>query len=139
MEFISSILLLLLGVLGAANLIIARKPEAKELIAKLAPYQGWIGAIGALYGIWNIIHALMNMVALKLVPVWWISYLASGVFLVGLGLLFGVGVLKTFIKNEQAREKMDETIAKLAPKQGIMGIIALCVAIVALLARILVF
>jgi hypothetical protein len=34
--------LAVLGILGASNLIIARKPDAKELIAKLAPYQGWI-------------------------------------------------------------------------------------------------
>ncbi len=34
--------LLVLGVVSASNLIIARKPDAKELIAKLAPYQGWI-------------------------------------------------------------------------------------------------
>ena len=37
------------GVLGASNLIIAKKPDAKELIAKVAPYQGWIGAMGPVW------------------------------------------------------------------------------------------
>ena len=42
-----------------------------------------------------------------------------------LGLLLGVGVLKTFIKDPTAQAKMDQTIAKLAPKQGMLGLIAI--------------
>ena len=48
--------LLVLGVVCASNLIIARKPDAKELIGKIAPYQGWIGAISALWGAWWLIN-----------------------------------------------------------------------------------
>jgi hypothetical protein len=33
--------------------------------------------------------------------------------------------LKSFIKNAQANEKMDQTIQKLAPYQGRMGIVAI--------------
>ena len=33
------------GLLAASNLIIARKPNAKDLIDKLTPYQGWIGIV----------------------------------------------------------------------------------------------
>ena len=50
MGLVTGVWLAVLGVLGASNLIIARKPDAKEMIAKLAPYQGWIGAISALCG-----------------------------------------------------------------------------------------
>jgi hypothetical protein len=41
MSWFTGLWLALLGILAAPNLIISKKPEAKEIIAKLAPYQGW--------------------------------------------------------------------------------------------------
>jgi hypothetical protein len=117
--------LVVLGILGAASLIIARKPDAREAIAKLAPYQGWIGAVSAIWGVWGVISAIMNIGWLSIAPVLWITLLANAVLSVGLGLLLGVGVLKTFIKNPQASARMDQTIARLAPKQGVMGLVAI--------------
>jgi hypothetical protein len=121
--------LALLGVLGAANLIIARKPDAKELIGKIAPYQGWIGAVSALWGIWTVIYSVLHIGWLTLVPIWWITLLATGLLEASLGLLLGVGVLKTFIKNPTAQAKMDQTITKLAPFQGTLGLIAIGVGV----------
>src|SRR5438045_5172697 len=91
--------LFVLGVVCASNLIIARKPDAKEMIAKLAPYQGWIGAVSALWGVWGIISAILNLGLLSYWPIMWITFLATAVVQFALGLLLGVGVLKTFIKN----------------------------------------
>ena len=117
--------LAVLGVLGAANLIVARRPDAKEAIAKLAPYQGWIGAVSALWGVWGIISSVLGIAALAAWPIWWITNLATAIILAGLGLLLGVGVLKTFIKDPTAQAKMDETIAKIAPYQGTMGLVGI--------------
>jgi hypothetical protein len=125
MGLIHGLWLAVLGILGASNLIIASKPNAKELIAKLAPYQGWIGAVSALWGIWGIITAVLNLGWLSVFPIWWITFLATAVVEFALGLLLGVGVLKTFIKQPQAVAKMDETIARLAPKQGVLGLISI--------------
>jgi len=127
MYFGYGIWLAVLGILGASNLIIARKPDAKELIAKLAPYQGWIGAVSAIWGVWTIISCLLNlgMLAHPALLIFWASWLADGALEVALGLLLGVGVLKTFIKNPQANAKMDQTITKLAPFQGLLGLIAI--------------
>ena len=129
MGLVNGIWLAVLGVLGASNLIIARKPDAKELIGKLAPYQGWIGAVSALWGVWGIISSILNLGWMAYAPIYWITYLADSVLSLALGLLLGVGVLKTFIKNAQAQEKMDQTIAKLAPYQGLLGLIAIGVGI----------
>ena len=125
MGFVSGIWLALLGVLGAANLIIAKKPEAKELIQKMAPYQGWIGAVSALWGVWGVISSVLHLGWLTLAPIYWISFLVSALLQLGLGLLLGVGVLKTFIKQPQAVEKMDQMVEKLSPWQGKMGLVAL--------------
>ena len=125
MGLINGIWLALLGVLGASSLIIAKKPDARELIAKLAPYQGWIGAVSALWGVWGLISAVLSLGWLAVAPLYWVTFLANSALQLALGLLLGVGILKTFIKNPQANEKMDTTIARLAPFQGTLGLVAI--------------
>ena len=122
---VNGIWLAVLGVLGAASLIIAKKPDAKELIDKLAPYQGWIGAVSAFWGLWVVISSVLNIGWLSVAPILWVTLLADGVLQLCLGLLLGVGVLKTFIKSEEAVAKLDQTIAKLQPKQGVLGLVAI--------------
>src|SRR4051812_44144199 len=115
---VNGIWLALLGVLAVPSMIIAKKPNAKELIAKITPYQGWIGAISCLWGVWGIIGAVLNMGWIAHWPIYWATWLADSVLQFALGLILGIGELKTFIKNPQAQAKMDETLAKLSPKQG---------------------
>jgi len=129
MGYVTFAALIVLGVLGAANLIIARKPDAKELIAQIAPYQGWIGAISALWGAWWLIHWILNVRVMFAWPVLGITWLANALLLLTLGLLFGVGVLKTFIKEPKAVEKLDLTVTKLTPFQSKLGIAAIVVAV----------
>jgi hypothetical protein len=129
MGLVGGIWLALLGVLGASNLIIAKKPDAKELIAKMAPYQGWFGAVSAIGGVWMIISSVLSIGWLTTIPIYWGTYLASGILQASLGLLLGIGTLKTFIKDPKAQEKMDQTVAKLAPKQGVLGLIAIGVGV----------
>lgn len=137
MGFLSGIWMFVLGVLAVPSLVIAKRPEAKDLIDKITPYQGWIGAISALWGIWEIIDSLMKIGWLSDWPIWWITYLATGVIQLCLGLLLGIGVLKTFITNPQAQEKMDQTVKKLAPYQGNLGIAAMCVGVWMIIATII--
>ncbi len=129
MGLFSGVWLAVLGILGASNLIIARKPDARELIAKLAPYQGWIGAVSALWGVWGIISSVLSIGWLTTFPIYWITFLAAAVVQAGLGLLLGVGTLKTFVKQPQAIEKMDVLVTKLAPFQGTMGLISIGVGV----------
>lgn len=129
--------LLVLGVLGAANLIIAKKPDAADLIAKISPYQGWIGFVSFFWGVWGLISAVLNMGLLGTFPIYWITWLLCDVLLAMLGLLLGVGVLKTFIKDPTANAKMDATITKLAPKQGLLGLISIGLGLWTIVASIL--
>ena len=130
MHIVTFSMLLVLGAVCASYIIIAKKPDAKALLAKVAPYQGWIGAIAALWGVWWLISWVLNLGAwLKAYPVLCFTYLANALLLIGLGLLCGIGVLKTFIKQPQAVEKLDMTVAKLAPFQGMLGLAGIGVAI----------
>jgi hypothetical protein len=121
--------LFVLGVVCASNLIIARKPDAKELIAKVAPYQGWIGAVSALWGTWWLVNWILHIGVMMHWPVLGITWLADSLLLLGLGLLCGIGVLKTFIKAPAAAEKLDLAVARLAPFQGILGLAGIAVAL----------
>lgn len=125
MGLINGVWLAVLGILGASSLIIAKKPDARELIAKLAPYQGWIGAVSALWGVWGVISAVLSLGWLAHYPIFWLTFAANAALQLALGLLLGVGILKSFIKHPQATEKLDLTITKLAPYQGTLGLIAI--------------
>ncbi len=118
--------LFVLGVLGAANLIIAKKPDAKELIGKISPYQGWIGFVSMWWGLWGIISSVLYIGTwLKHYPVWWITYLAAAVIQILLGSLLGVGTFKSFVKQEDAVKKVDQLVEKMSPYQGTLGLIAM--------------
>lgn len=134
---LDGIWLALLGVLGAANLIIARKPDASQAIAKIAPYQGWIGAVSALWGLWVVVSSLLHLGVLGSSPILWVTWFAVGILQLCLGLLLGIGVLKTFVKQPTAVERMDQMVTRLAPKQGVLGLAAIGLGVWMIVARVL--
>src|SRR5688500_14434491 len=75
---ITGLVLLALGALAAASSIVARRPDAKAYIELIVPYQGWFGFITCLWGAWTIINAIINLNWFAYVPVWWLTYLATG-------------------------------------------------------------
>jgi hypothetical protein len=129
--------LVLLGVLAAPSIILSKRPDAAQALAKIAPYQGWFGAVSTLWGVWGIISLLLNMKVIQHASITWFTGLAVSALTAALGLLLGVGVLKSFIKDPTAQAKMDETIARLAPKQGLMGLVAIGLGIWGILAGII--
>ena len=42
-----------------------------------------------------------------------------------LGFLLGIGILKSFVKDDKANAKADQLIAKLAPHRGTLGLVAI--------------
>src|SRR5260221_8549118 len=137
---VQPLICLVLGLLAVPNLIIAKRPDAKQLIDKIAPFQGWIGAVAAIWGAWQLIQFILNigtMITLLTHPLWPMLFgivtLVYAVVLFALGLLLGIGTLKTFIKNPQAQAKLDQTLAKISPYQGTLGIVALINGVVMLL------
>ncbi len=129
MGLVSGIWLAILGILGAATLIVSKRPDAKEAIDKLVPYQGWIGAVSAIWGLWGVISAILNLNWLTIVPIFWITFTASAVLQLALGILLGVGIFKTFVKNPEANRRMDQTVAKLTPYQTKFGLAAIGVGV----------
>lgn len=128
--------LIILGALAVPNLIL-KKPELKPVLDKITPFQGWIGIISALSGLWGLVSSLLTLNILGHDPIWWLTLTADRALLTCLGILLGVGTAKTFIKDEAAKARMDATAAKIAPYQGTLGIAALVLGAWCVLASIL--
>jgi len=126
--------LIVLGALSAASLIVAKKPNAAELLNKITPYQGWFGIFACLWGLFGIIWALVGIGVLAwgiFGVIWWLTWLLGCVLLAVLGFILGYGLITKYVfgKNEEAKAKGDAILAKLAPLQGTLGIVAIIVGV----------
>jgi hypothetical protein len=123
----TGLVLVALGVLAAAPSIVARRPDTQAYI-ELIPYQGWFGFITCLWGAWIIINAIINLNWFSYVPVWWLTYLATGVLVASLGLLLGHALLTKFVLSHSAGavQRGEQIRATIVPYQTVLG----CAAIV---------
>ncbi len=136
MILIYGLTLIFLGLLAVPSLILSKKPDAKALFDKVAPYQGWIGVIFCLWGIWGIIDSLLNISPLlSLVPFLWIIWFVGTVLMALLGFILGFGLIKkhALSKNPAADAKGEAFLKKLLPLQGMLGILAIVVGIIQIL------
>lgn len=116
------------GLIASSSVIIAKKPNGKELIDKLTPYQGWIGVILAFWGVWGIISSVLNIGDLSLT---WIVSLAVAVAEFVVGFLLGYGLISKYLleKNETAKEKGQALRLKLTKYQIPAGLLLLALGV----------
>ena len=126
---IYGITLILLSIIAVPSLLLSKKPNAKELLEKVAPYQSWIGVVFCFFGIWGIITAFLNFDMAITSTIWWITLVLGSLVQAILGFILGYGLLmeKVFAKSEEAKNKAIEIREKLAPKQGKLGMLGLAV------------
>ena len=131
MWIVTIIVLLAGGLLGAANLIIARKPDARAMIEKLTPFQGWIGVILFIWGIWDVINVLRSLSLLSAAPFWWLVYLVTALTELALGFLLGYALISKYALggSPEAMEKGQQLRGQLAKYQGPLGVVAIVLAI----------
>ena len=128
MGYVYGIALIVCGVLAASSVIVKKRPEAKELIAKLAQWQGWIGLVGCFWGGWGIISAILNLGMLKDFLLLWVFYLIASVLSFGVGFLLGYGMIQQFAlkkANDAAKEKAEQLHKKLVSLQIPLGYICI--------------
>ena len=128
MGYVYGIALVVCGVLAASCVIVKKRPEAKELIAKLAQWQGWIGLVVCLWGVWGIISAVLNLGMLKDFFLLWVFYLIASVLSFGVGFLLGYGMIQQFAlkkANDAAKAKAEQLHKKLVGLQIPLGYICI--------------
>ncbi|MFO0559644.1 MAG: hypothetical protein U0269_16620 [Polyangiales bacterium] len=124
---IGGIITILGGLLAASGFIIKRRPDAQQMIDKLAPYQGWIGVTMFIWGIKEILGVLTSLRLLSVAPLRWIFWTASGVSDLLVGFLLGFGLITHYAlsKNEQAKAKGAAIREKLVGIQAPLGLVSI--------------
>ena len=77
MWIITTLVLLAGGLVGASNIIVAKRPNAKEVIDKLVPFQGVIGVVLLLWGLKGAFDILSTPRWMHLAPFWWLVFVAT--------------------------------------------------------------
>jgi hypothetical protein len=125
MFLLFTILLIVAGILGAAALIIQKQPNARDVIAKLVPFQGIIGIILL---VWSLIMLIRFLPAiLQFITLTSILVLVTLLVGIGLGFLLGYGLIKQYVlsKNANAARSGDAMQMSLAKYQGPLGLVAI--------------
>jgi len=139
MDLIAPLLLIVGGLLAASNLIVAKKPDAKQLLDKLAPYQASIGIALLAIGVWNLLHAFSApsiFELIKFAPLLGLSVLAMIVSALLLGFLLGMPqISKWTANNANAQQKSAALMQKIAPFQILLGLIGIGASLIFLLYR----
>lgn len=129
------ILLIILGILAVPSLLLSKKPNAQELLDKIAPYQGWIGVVFFIWGVFGLIGCFISSFGYLsngvVGIVYWILNLAVALVELALGFMMGYSLIAKYAlsKNETAKQKGEQMLAKLAPIQGKLGIAAIIIGI----------
>jgi hypothetical protein len=120
------------GMIASSNLIVARKPNARELIDKLTPYAGSIGIIMFGWGVWELISVVLNLGMLGSAPLSWLFWLLCGLSDISVGFLLGFGLITkyTMSGNKAALERSAQIRERLAPYQGGLGVFAIVMGVV---------
>ena len=112
---LTAIISILGGLIASSSYIASKKPDAKELIDKLVPYQGIIGVVLLIWSIKNVFilfrYFSFNGIIITVVQ-----------FIVGFLLAYALLSQYLFSKSEEAKEKGQELRAKLVQYQVPAGI-----------------
>ena len=142
MNFSNAIWLIILGAMAASGAIVSKRPDAKQLLDKLAPYQGWSGLVSGIWGIFGLVYSISLLGWFKLGIagiIAWLFWVGMSLLLIGLGSILGTGLAKTYVKDAKAQEKMDQLYNKLAPYRDTVGFVAIGFAIVDIVITIIAF
>ncbi|NUP91186.1 MAG: hypothetical protein HUU25_15415 [Candidatus Sumerlaeia bacterium] len=125
MSLILSLALIVLGLLACSSLIISKKPNAKELLDKIAPFQGYIGLVLLVLGLVNLVQAILN-IGVMFSSIYGIIGLLVIFVSIALGFLASFTLLGQWFGGSAAAEKGVALRAKLILYQvplGVAGIV----------------
>ncbi|HTL32277.1 MAG TPA: hypothetical protein VL326_04090 [Kofleriaceae bacterium] len=158
---INCLLAILGGILATSNIIVAKRPDAKQLIDRLTPYQVFIGVGLVIVGLIDFVKSLKGLTDFFKVNLFSAASLLTMIACsVLLGLLFGAPSFmkmlsggppppptnpyaqqyqqmmmqqQGYVPPSTAQNRLQELTQKIAPFQVMIGLLALLAALVTLL------
>lgn len=137
MDVLNALLVIVGGVLAVSGLIIAQKPDARQVLDKLVPYQAFIGVAMIAFGVINFVRLLGYLTDLFRVNLMFaLSIWCMLGTSIALGALFGMPQIVKMIPGESnAEQKAMQITQKIAPYQIILGLVAIGSSVLYLLYR----
>lgn len=132
MALVFTLLLIVAGLLGASSLIIQKQPNARDVIAKIVPFQGIIGIILLLWALLNLIRVLPYLGAIfQYAFITGLLMLLVLLVAIALGFLLGFGLINHYVlsKNAEAAKGGSAMQSKLVTFQVPLGILAILLGI----------
>ena len=129
---ISGITLILLSIIAVPSLILSKRPDAKEILEKIAPYQGWIGLIFCIWGVYGVIFSgLFGLGWITSSPIYWGTTLSVNILQAILGFMLGFALISRYFLSgsAEAKAKGEQLLAKIVSRQGMIGMIGIGVGI----------
>ncbi len=121
--WLTVVTLILAGALACSTLILGKRPDAKALMDKLAPFEGIIGCVALGIGLWNLIDTIPNIGSVFKSVIGIIAFLGT-LSLIGVGFLLAMSIIGKFLGPTGAA-----IASKLAPFKILMGIICIALGI----------
>jgi hypothetical protein len=131
------IFLMIAGALAAYPGIVSARPDARQVLDKILPYQGILGIIVLIWGVANLLYLLFHFFLLTL-PV--LLAVASDVVGILLGIILGYGLIAqhALANNADWRRKGENFRSKLLGRQVALGWAGIILGIVGLIRYLLV-
>jgi hypothetical protein len=128
MSLLFTLLLIACGLLAASGLIVQKRPDARVVFDKMAPFAGGMGLGLLVIGILHLLkYVLPHLFTMLGSLSGWIA-IATVVTAILLGFLLSFGLLSSWVgrKSPEAVAKADQLRARIAPVQiplGIAGVV----------------
>ena len=124
---VEGLLMIVIGAIAAMSLITTIVKDSEKLLNVIVPFQGYLGIVAFIWGIWGLISCILGLGWIAQWPIWWITLLVMSLAETVIGFMLGFGLLSKYVlsKNEEAKKKAEETLAKLAPYKVTLGMIGI--------------
>jgi predicted ferric reductase len=104
----------------------------KKFFNRFTEYQGRFGVVLFLLGIWLVISSLMSLSLLSIAPVLWIIVFIGALAILALGFILGFELIVSYLPKQKAHA--DKILKKLLPYQKWIGIVAMVIGVLNIIA-----
>jgi uncharacterized membrane protein YgdD (TMEM256/DUF423 family) len=129
MGFVNAAFLIILGAFCVPALVAQKSPDAKKMLDKIIPYQGIIGFISFIWGIWIVIQCILRLdwfgYNFPVGIILWATWILNALLSIAAGAILGWSLIQKHLLAKASMEtklKAEESLSKLVSMQPKIGI-----------------
>jgi hypothetical protein len=126
-------LLILLGLLGIADWLKARRPDAARHLAPLEPFEGLVGAVGIVWGLLLLLHWLATAGALRYAAGVMLVKLILALVVLALALILALPLLRSLFGEGDFINRLSRLVDRMRPYKLGLGFASLVLALYSLI------